>query len=326
MHHALLSGEEAVSGQEVGHDELSPHRLAVRNVKKFFWTFIVFDLIVVVTYGYHTWTDMDENGSRSWSLGQILEGAVALVFTCDVVLASALLYSQAHVNQDSVPTSLWEDHYELWEGNYQLIQLNWASNITSLLVMAWQRFFASYEDHSLIVGAVLYLVMRAVKLRPLGELRLEVARACSHPGEPDRYEGLLAVWAAKQDERMEKLMTRVTLISVAITVITLGIAGLYDLVLMGTSASQLPLADSILVPTSLGGVVANISQPLSRGPHPMLFGVDPFSVAAGTAAACAGTGATIGTAFGPEAIPVGGAVGAAFCGTGSVIWELFHSA
>lgn len=276
-------------GQSLQRNTATEHEKAMTNVKKFVALFLVFDIMIVTSYGNATWNDIiaDRKGS---SLVQNLNGLITLAFSCDVLLGSSLLCSLISLSDGPVPK---------WEDAYCLILFNWRSNIISLLTLAFQRVLASSDSSALVAVALLYVAVRAMKLRPLGQLKEEVAYACEHTWEIDRYEALLRTWATKQDARTETWMARITLISVAGILVTLLIAFIYTWFFwQGSAGTKLQVLT--------------------------LEEVNPFVDAGNAGVAGAGAGAGIASIFGPEAAPVGAAVGGLIGVVGGFSWAVTH--
>jgi len=300
MKTSLVGHDSTVDDLEtslVGHDstvDLAMHCKAVRNVRKFFITFLMFDVVVIAVYGHKTWEDVEVRGSTG--IQQVLQSAVVVFFSCDVVLASFLLWMLRESRQ-STPDVLWPQ-------NYNLICMNWAFNICSLLALACQRFFHAYGDTSLTTIALVYVALRVLKLLPLGQLKQEVAHAMSRPEkDPDRYSPLLVTWGTERNAMAKKCMVVLALTSVVVIVIVLSVAGILDhLSSAETKPPHMPEVHSVSARSNNTTNLPDV-QPL------ILSG--RFESAANGASAGGDIGAGISAVLGPEAIPEGATIGAA---------------
>lgn len=257
----------------IGEDKSVAHTTASKNVKNFFLFFLVCDLMVVVSYGRLTLPCL--KSGRCEDVGLFLRGMVIFTYTCDAVLACALLWSlvrSQHASQKQIH----------WEDLRHVISMNWMTNSASFLILACQRFFDSHGDRFLLIAAVIYLGARVAKLRRLRQLKQAVNHACeSH--EPDRYNELLAVWAVERAAWVDKCVASSNVLAVVVVVLTLSVA-------VGIDRAK--------------------GQEGRTGTLDMNFAMSGLAddALADAASGCA-IGGSIANLLGPEAVPVGGALG-----------------
>jgi len=307
--HQECSLEDPRSEQCVGTDDSATHQRAARNVNHFLYLFLLFDALVLVSYGHATLANIA--GPNRWGMAECLVGMVTFCFMCDISFGVSLVWALSHDKQRTSVGPQWEDHY-------RLILVNLVSNLISLLTLACLRLYQTQGDKYLMVAALVYLCLRATKLRRLFQLEQAVAHVRSHAGAPasSRYGPLLTSWAVETDTRVEKCMLRVLFLSIATIVITLAIAGLCDAtgVTRLVSRHDVAVADAAVVlvreanasmvasPEKLdawGDTAYTLEDTAHGGESGALFGAG-IGVAVATDAV---TGATVGGA-------VGGAVGA----------------
>lgn len=312
MDAALLAHQDSSSledsrSQGVGKDDSAAHQRAARNVNHFLYLFLLFDALVLVSYGHATLANIA--GPNRWGTGECLAGMVAFCFLCDIAFGVSLVWAISHDKQRTSVGPRWEDHY-------QLILVNLVSNSISLLTLASLRLYQTQGDKYLMAAALMYLCLRAAKLRRLFQLEQAVAHVRSQASAPasSRYGPLLTSWAVETDTRVEKCMLRVLFLSIASIVITLAIAGLCD----ATGVTRLVSRHDV--------AVADVDVVLMREAHASAASpenLDSLGDSANGAGAGAGFGAGVGVAVATDAVTgatVGGAVGGAIgAGIGLIV-------
>lgn len=280
-------------------------------------TFLFLDIMVFGTSAWKNWTANSVD---------IAEFAVTFTFGCDICLALAALrrlncvpLTDAEYQQTD---AVW------WAGHHKVIKANLVSNVCSLAALAFSRLIKA-DGLVPLMCAVAYVLLRASKLRPLVQLHRQVSLVHDDPDEDHSFDDLLSHWAVKRDVKTQKLVTVAIWISLAVVIVTLGMAAFLDAMSgVGLLSINRPSANTAhnipLSPTSLDampGYTSDINGDETSYPPPAPTLLSTWcdcqsylgDASAGTAVGGAG-GALGGAALGPEAIPVGTAIGGAIGG------------
>lgn len=223
----------------------SQHHAAYDNVKWYFKIFVVVDLFVLGTFAQK---DMSPE-----PLSTQLHNArvcVTVLFSVDVILAMAVMRAM-HGSRSQVTAAWWADLYN-W------ILANLVMNGFSTLALSVYQLAQARGNTIQLLTTLFFIGSRAAKLRPLIKLHQQLVFILDHPDDPHRCDDLLSTWAPNPGEKKQKLLTRVTLVCLAVAVIIVGLAACLD----ASHVNHLPM--SVSDPVNITDV-----QPISLFAKPM---------------------------------------------------------